>query len=512
MSVPKPLILCILDGWGYRPEKEYNAIETANTAVWHKMLADFPHTLLHTSGLSVGLPDGQMGNSEVGHTNIGAGRVVLQDLPKISLSLQEGTFAKQQNFVHFVNKVKAANGTCHLLGMLSDGGVHSHFDHLIGVVHLLCKEGLKVAIHLFLDGRDTPPDSGLGYVLRFQEKLADYPKAFIATIGGRYYGMDRDNRWDREKKAYDAIVCADAPRFASAQEAVEFSYKNKVFDEFMEPVVVGNYEGMKDGDGLFMANFRADRVRQILTALLKSDFVGFAREKVVKFSAQIGMVPYSDELSVVLPAVFPDEKLENVLGKVLADAGAKQLRIAETEKYAHVTYFFNGGAEDVFEGEDRILVPSPKVATYDLQPEMSAVEVTDKLVDAIMSKKYDLIVVNYANGDMVGHTGVMSAAVKACETVDACLGRLQTAINETGGAMLVIADHGNAEMMFDKEKNVPFTSHTTFDVPAILVNPVQGVKALADGGKLADVAPTLLDILGIAKPKEMTGVSLLVKG
>ena len=509
MSVPKPLILCILDGWGRREEKKYNAIETANTVTWHKMWDECPHTLLHTSGLAVGLPDGQMGNSEVGHTNIGAGRVVMQDLPKISLALQNGTFANQPAFVDFVQAMKKTGGTCHVLGMLSDGGVHSHQDHIIGVVRLLCEHGLKVALHIFLDGRDTPPDSGLGYVLRFQEKLSKYPDAFIATVGGRYYGMDRDNRWDREKTAYDAIVSANAPRFATVEEAVEFSYKNKVFDEFVKPAVIGVYEGMRDGDGLFMANFRADRVRQILNALLNPDFTGFQREDVINFAAKIGMVAYSEEISAFLPAVFPDEKLENVLGQVLADKGLKQLRIAETEKYAHVTYFFNGGEEKVFDGEDRILVPSPKVTTYDLQPEMSAKEVTDKLVNAIDSGKYDLIVVNYANGDMVGHTGVMEAAVKACEEVDRCLLRLWQALDKVGGAMLVIADHGNAELMFDEEKGVPFTSHTTFDVPAILVNAPKGVKSLADGGKLADVAPTLLDILGIDKPDEMTGKSLL---
>jgi len=511
MSVPKPLILCILDGWGRREEKQYNAIETANTVVWHKMWNECPHTLLHTSGLAVGLPSGQMGNSEVGHTNIGAGRIVMQDLPKISLSLQDGTFAKQPVFADFVRQMKQTRGTCHILGMLSDGGVHSHLEHIIGVVRLLSAEGLKVAVHIFLDGRDTPPDSGLGYVLHFQELLADCPNAFIATIGGRYYGMDRDNRWDREKIAYRAMVSADAVRFATAEEAVESSYKNKVFDEFMEPVVIGAYEGMHDNDGLFMVNFRADRVRQILNALLNPDFVGFERESVIKFAAKVGMVAYSDEISAFLPAVFPDEKLKNVLGEVLANNGLKQLRIAETEKYAHVTYFFNGGEEKVFDGEDRILVPSPKVATYDLQPEMSAEEVTDKLTDAIYSGKYDLIVVNYANGDMVGHTGIMEAAVKACETVDGCLGRLWEALDKVGGAMLVIADHGNAELMYDEEKGVPFTSHTTFDVPAILVNAPRGVSALSGGGKLADVAPTLLDILGVEKPAEMTGNSLLVK-
>ena len=511
MSVPKPLMLCILDGWGRREDKRYNAIETANTAVWHKMWNDCPHTLLHTSGLAVGLPDGQMGNSEVGHTNIGAGRVVMQDLPKISLAIQNGTFAKQPVFVDFVNKMKGNGATCHILGMLSDGGVHSHQEHIVGLVRLLSAQGLRVAVHIFLDGRDTPPDSGLGYVLHFQEQIADCPRAFIATIGGRYYGMDRDNRWDREKTAYKAIVEAEAPRFATAEEAVEFSYKNKIFDEFMEPVVIGAYSGMRDGDGLFMANFRADRVRQILNALLNPDFSGFEREKVVNFAAKAGMVAYSDEISAFLPAVFPDERLENVFGKVLSDNGLRQLRIAETEKYAHVTYFFNGGEEQIFDGEDRILVPSPKVATYDLQPEMSAAEVTDKLVEAIDSGKYDVIVVNYANGDMVGHTGVMEAAVKACETVDKCLARLHDALNRVGGAMLVIADHGNAELMYDEEKGVPFTSHTTFDVPAILVNAPKGVRALADGGKLADVAPTLLDILGIDKPDEMTGVSLLVR-
>lgn len=505
----KPTVLCILDGWGYRKEKEYNAIELGNTPVWHRLFRDNPHSFLFTSGLAVGLPEGQMGNSEVGHTNIGAGRVVMQDFPKISLAIEDGSFATKSALIDFIAKMQATGGTCHLFGMISNGGVHSHEAQILGAVRILAANGIKVAVHAFLDGRDTPPDSALLYIRNFSRQIQNLPNVSIASIGGRFYGMDRDKRWERISMAYNAVVDGSAPRFASAEDAISASYKNKIFDEFVRPAVIGGYEGMKDNDGIFMANFRADRARQILTALLDPDFDGFRRNTVINFAAALGMVEYSTELNKLMTAVFPPEDLLNVFGEVVANAGLTQLRIAETEKYAHVTYFFNGGAEKVFAGEERILIPSPKVATYDLMPEMSAHQVTDKLIEAVNSDKFDVIIVNYANGDMVGHTGILQAAEKACEAVDTCLGRLEQAVLAKNGVLFIIADHGNAEMMYDEKNHSALTSHTTFEVPAVLVNAPEIVKGLTVG-KLADVAPTLLDIMGIEKPKEMTGHSLLI--
>ena len=506
----KPVFLCILDGWGYRAEKANNAIELGNTPVWHHMFADYPHTFVHTSGLNVGLPDGQMGNSEVGHTNIGAGRVVMQDLPKISLAVKDGSFATQTALVSFMDKLKKSGGPCHLMGLMSPGGVHSHQEHILAAAKVLSQNGIKVAIHAFLDGRDTPPDSAKGYMEQFSAAIKDDGNISIATVGGRYYGMDRDNRWEREKLAYDAMVYAQGPRFTSADDAIGASYAEKVYDEFMVPAVIGDYQGMHDGDGIFMANFRTDRARQILLALLSPDFEGFERTP-LKFAGALGMVEYSTELAKLMETVFPPEDLTNVFGEVVADNGLTQLRIAETEKYAHVTFFFNGGQEKKFPNEDRILIPSPKVATYDLKPEMSAFEVTDKLIEAIEGQQYDVIIANFANGDMVGHTGILDAAIKAVEAVDKCLERIEQALLKTGGVMLLTADHGNCELMLDEETSSPYTAHTTFDVPAILVNPPADVKALADGGKLADIAPTLLDLLGIEQPPQMTGHSLLIK-
>lgn len=507
---PKPVFLCILDGWGYREAKSNNAIEMGETPVWHHMFKDYPHTLVKTSGLSVGLPEGQMGNSEVGHTNIGAGRVVMQDLPKISLAIEDGSFATQEALISFIDKLKESKGSCHLLGLMSKGGVHSHQDHILAAAKVLSRNGIRVSVHAFLDGRDTPPDSGKSFIKEFMKEIKEEENIHIATIGGRYYGMDRDNRWDREKLAYDAIVSGEGPRFVSALDAIEASYSEKVYDEFVVPAVIGDYQGMKDGDGLFMTNFRADRARQILLALLSPDFKGFERKR-IKFSGTLGMVEYSSELGKLMDTVFPPEDLNKVFGEVVSEEGLSQLRIAETEKYAHVTFFFNGGQEKKFLGEDRILIPSPKVSTYDLKPEMSAFEVTDKIIEAIESKKYDVIIANFANGDMVGHTGFLEAAIKAVEAVDKCLGRIEEALIKTGGVMFLTADHGNCEMMLDEKTHSPYTAHTTFDVPAILVNPPANIKALAGGGKLADIAPTLLDLLGIKKPLEMTGHSLLIK-
>ncbi|MBQ4472083.1 MAG: 2,3-bisphosphoglycerate-independent phosphoglycerate mutase [Alphaproteobacteria bacterium] len=502
----KPIVLCILDGWGYNPQKENNAIEMGKTPVWHELLSKWPHTMLKTSGSDVGLPDGQMGNSEVGHMNLGAGRVVFQDLPRIDNAIQNHELEKNPVLVNLIQKLKQTNGTCHLMGLLGPGGVHAMQRHIVALAHILNSHEIKVALHGFLDGRDTPPDSAKGFVAELEKDIANMPFVKIATIGGRYYGMDRDNRWDRVTKAYEAIVNANGNRFKMADDAIKASYDSKVFDEFVVPCVIGDYQGMQDGDAVMMANYRTDRAREITRMMLQPDFELAPRSRVIHFADAVGMTEYSAEHTQWMHILFPPEQLKNIFGQVVADAGLKQLRIAETEKYAHVTFFFNGGEEKLFDGEDRILVPSPKVATYDLQPEMSAIEVTDKLVEAVNSDKFDVIIVNYANGDMVGHTGIMAAAVKATETVDACVGRLVAAVEAKGGALFITADHGNCEDMVD-ENGAPKTAHTSTPVMAILVNG-EGVKELKKG-RLADVAPTLLTLLGIKQPKEMTGHSLI---
>ncbi|MCJ9427879.1 2,3-bisphosphoglycerate-independent phosphoglycerate mutase [Kordiimonas marina] len=505
-STPKPVVLCILDGWGYRDDTTDNAIKLANTPVYSRLWETAPRAWLKTSGLAVGLPEGQMGNSEVGHMNLGGGRVVMQDLPRIDDAIKSGALKKNAELKAFIKKLKASGGTAHLMGLLSPGGVHSHQDHIAALAHILSDAGVPVRIHAFLDGRDTPPRSALQYIRDFEAALEGAETVAPATVVGRYWAMDRDKRWDRVKKAYDAMVKAvGVRRAASMTHAVETAYENDENDEFVAATTIGDYAGMKDGDGILMANFRADRAREILTALVDPAFDGFERGTPIKFAAQTGMVEYSSALNEHLKVLFPAEEIRHSFGEVLAEHHIKQLRIAETEKYAHVTFFFNGGSEAVYDGEDRILIPSPDVATYDLQPEMSAPEVTDKLVEAIKSGKYGAIVVNYANPDMVGHTGVLSAAIKAVETIDTCLGRLEEALKDVGGAMLVTADHGNVEMMMDPKTGQPHTAHTSFDVPALLVNDRHGLK----DGKLADVAPTLLALMHIEQPKEMTGHSLL---
>ena len=506
-KAPRPVVLCILDGWGHRDDPTDNAIALADTPTWDRLMASAPRALLQTSGLAVGLPDGQMGNSEVGHMNLGAGRVVMQDLPRIDQAVADGTLAANPLLADALGKVKAAGGTLHILGLMSPGGVHSHQDHLAALARIAAQAGVKVAVHAFLDGRDTPPSSAREFVAKFEDDIAG-TGAKIATVSGRYYAMDRDKRWDRVQLAFDAMALARGPHAADAASAIQASYDAGKTDEFVLPVVIGDYQGMQDGDGLLMGNFRADRAREILHTLVDPAFDGFARARVPAFSARLGLTEYSKDLNAFLEVLFPAETLSNLLGEVVCKAGKTQLRIAETEKYAHVTFFFNGGREQVYDGEDRILVPSPKVATYDLQPEMSAPEVTDRLVEAIGSGKYDLIVVNYANGDMVGHTGVLEAAMKAAHTVDGCLARLEAAVTAAGGVMLVTADHGNAEMMTDPDSHEPYTAHTTGPVDVLLVNPPAGVTALADG-RLADVAPTLLALLGLPQPAEMTGRCLL---
>ncbi len=508
---PRPVMLCILDGWGHREAKEDNAIETGNTPNWHELVKTCPNTLIATSGLDVGLPAGQMGNSEVGHMNIGAGRVVMQDLPKIDKAVEDGSLAKRPAVVSLIDSLKKTGGVCHLMGLMSPGGVHSHMGHIIALAKIVSEAGITVNVHAFLDGRDVPPDSALGYVKEFENAVKNLKNVRIATVAGRYYAMDRDNRWERITLAYNAIMLGEGDKAATAEAAIEASYAKKVFDEFVIPAVIGDYKGMKDGDGILFANFRSDRAREIMYALADDAFDKFNRPKTVKFAAVVGMTEYSVDHNRFVTPIFPPEQLSNIFGEVVSKAGMTQLRIAETEKYAHVTFFFNGGEERLFKGEERILIPSPKVATYDLKPEMSAFEVCDALVNAIDSGKFDTIIVNFANGDMVGHTGIMEAAVKAAEAVDKCLGRLEEAIKRAGGVMLVTADHGNCELMKDEKTHAPYTAHTTFPVPVVLFNGPEGVK-LREGGRLADLAPTLLELLKLPQPAEMTGKSLLIRG
>jgi 2,3-bisphosphoglycerate-independent phosphoglycerate mutase len=505
---PTPLVLCILDGWGHRVEREDNAIALANTPNWDRFLATYPHALVETSGLDVGLPAGQMGNSEVGHMNIGAGRVMMQELPRIDAAVADGTLATNPRLLEFITALKKSGGTAHLLGLLSPGGVHSHQDHLVALAKAVSDAGVPVRIHAFMDGRDTPPQSGAGFMMKFVADVTPQKLTQIATVGGRYFGMDRDKRWDRVEKAYNIITEGAGPTGTDPVAAVTASYEAKVTDEFMIPVVMPGYTGMKDGDGILCGNFRADRVRQILTAFLDPNFDGLKRARVIKFAAATGLTEYSSALSKLMTALYSSENPKNVLGEVLAHAGLRQLRIAETEKYAHVTFFLNGGIETEFPGEARILVPSPKVATYDLQPEMSAPEVTAHIIDSIQKRAHDVIIVNYANGDMVGHTGILSAAIKAAETLDHALGQLETAVKAAGGTMLISADHGNLEQMKDHDTGQPHTQHTVGVVPVVLVNPPAGVTSL-NNGRLADLAPTVLNLIGLPQPAEMTGRSLI---
>jgi 2,3-bisphosphoglycerate-independent phosphoglycerate mutase len=501
-----PVVLCILDGWGYREERENNGILLAETPVWDRLMASCPRALLNASELHVGLPAGQMGNSEVGHMNLGAGRKVMQELPRIDQAILDGSLGQNPELAKFAASLKQSGGACHLLGLVSPGGVHSHQDHMVALAKLLAAQGVTVKIHAILDGRDTPPKSALGYMKKFLADLGD--AATIATVSGRFFAMDRDKRWDRVEQAYAVAVDGKGAAAKSALAAIEAAYERDETDEFVAPSAIAGYAGMQDGDGVLMANFRADRARELLTALLDPAFDGFARGRTIRFGAVLGMVEYSTALAKFMPSLFTSAALENVLGAVLAKAGMRQLRIAETEKYAHVTFFLNGGVEQEFPGETRILVPSPKVKTYDMQPEMSAPELTDKLVAAIGSGDFDLIVVNYANGDMVGHTGNLQAAIQAAQTIDASLGRLEAAVQQAGGVMLVTADHGNIEMMQDPDTHEAHTAHTLNLVPAILVNGPKEAVGLKDG-ILADVAPTLLQLLGLPQPGEMTGRSLL---
>jgi 2,3-bisphosphoglycerate-independent phosphoglycerate mutase len=507
---PRPVVLCILDGWGERPNAADNAITAAETPVWHRLMARWPHSHLEASEHFVGLPDGQMGNSEVGHTNLGAGRVVMQDLPRIDQAVKSGELAKMPALTDFIAEVKAKNGTVHVLGLMSPGGVHSHQGQIAALARIIAQAGVKVAVHALLDGRDTPPKSAKEYLKQFAADTQDAAVA-VATVSGRFYAMDRDKRWDRVERAYRVLTAGEGEAAEDPIAAVDAGYGRGETDEFVLPTAIAGYRGMKDGDGLLLANFRADRIREIGGALLDPDFSGFVRPGTVKFSAALGLVEYSEELNRFLATLFPPTDLGDTFGEIVSKAGLTQLRIAETEKYAHVTFFFNGGRETVFPGEERILVPSPKVATYDEQPQMSAPEVTDKVIDAIRTGKFDVVVLNYANTDMVGHTGLIDAAVHAVEAVDQSLGRLAEAVEAAGGTLVITADHGNAEMMRDPETGEPHTAHTTNPVPFIVVNPPAAIGRL-ESGRLADVAPTLLTLLGLPQPAAMTGHSLIDDG
>lgn len=500
----KPLILMILDGFGIAPE-EGNAIKAANKPNLDKYFSENPVTQIGASGMDVGLPDGQMGNSEVGHTNMGAGRIVYQELTRITKTIKENKLKDNEAISNAIDKALENGTALHLMGLLSNGGVHSHIEHLYGILELAKAKGLeKVYIHCFLDGRDVPPSSAADFMEELLKKLDEIGVGKVSSVMGRYYAMDRDNRWERVEKAYAAMVYGEGVKAECAVCAVKNSYKNDVTDEFVVPAVVDGGATIKPNDSVIFFNFRPDRAREITRTLVDPDFNGFERKNDF-FPVNFVCMTQYDATMPNVDVAFKPQSLKNTLGEYISDKGMAQLRIAETEKYAHVTFFFNGGVEKQYEGEDRILVKSPSVATYDLQPEMSAYEVTDKLVPAIKSGKYDMIILNFANCDMVGHTGVFEAAVKAVEAVDECVGRVVTAIQEMGGVALITADHGNADKMVDADGE-PFTAHTTNPVPFCVV----GYDCeLREGGRLADIAPTMLQILGLEQPAEMDGVSLI---
>lgn len=509
----KPTVLMILDGYGLNDNTTGNAVAQGKTPVMDKLMAEYPFVKGNASGLAVGLPDGQMGNSEVGHLNMGAGRIVYQDLTKITKAIQDGDFFENKALLAACENVKANDSALHMFGLVSDGGVHSHNEHIYGLLELAKRQGLKkVYVHCFLDGRDTPPASGKEYVEQLEEKMKEIGVGEVASVMGRYYAMDRDNRWDRVEKAYNALVKGIGETAMSGPAGIQASYDADTTDEFVLPTVVmkdgAPVATIKDNDSIIFYNFRPDRAREITRAFCDDNFGGFDRGARIK-TTYVCFTEYDVTIENKLIA-FTKEEITNTFGEFLAKNGLKQARLAETEKYAHVTFFFNGGVEEPNEGEDRILVKSPKVATYDLKPEMSAYEVCDKLVEAIKSGKYDVIIINFANPDMVGHTGVEAAAIKAIEAVDECVGRAVEAVKETNGQMFICADHGNAEQLIDDETGEPFTAHTTNPVPFILVNADPAYK-LREGGCLADIAPTLIELMGLEQPAEMTGKSLLVK-
>ena len=499
----KPTVLMILDGYGMSDKVEGNAIAQAKTPVMDKLMAECPFVLGQASGMAVGLPEGQMGNSEVGHTNMGAGRIVYQMLVKISKSIQDGDFFENEALKKAIENCKKNDSALHLMGLLSPGGVHSHMEHLYGLLELAKKNGIdKVYVHAYLDGRDVPPSSAAEYMEEAVAKMKEIGVGTVATISGRFYAMDRDNAWDREEKAYAALVYGEGVEASDPVQAIKDSYANDVTDEFMLPTVVDKNGMIKENDSVIFFNFRPDRARQLTRAFVDPDFTGYFPLTFVC------MAQYDAQMPNVLVA-FPPEELKMTFGEYLSKHGKTQLRLAETQKYAHVTFFFNGGEETQFDGEDRILVNSPKVATFDLKPEMSAYEVCDNLVDSIKSDKYDVIIINFANPDMVGHTGIIEAAIKAIEAVDECVGRAVKAIDEVDGQLFICADHGNAEKLID-EDGEPFTAHTTNPVPFIIYNYDENYT-LREGGCLADIVPTLIEMMGMEQPAEMTGKSLLVR-
>lgn len=502
----RPTMLMILDGYGINNEKENNAIAEADTPALDAIFEKYPTTLLKASGLAVGLPEGQMGNSEVGHLNIGAGRIVYQDLTMITKAIEDGSFFKNPAFIKAIEHVKSNDSTLHLLGLLSDGGVHSHIDHLLALIDMAADKGIsKLNVHCFLDGRDVPPRCAITYMDQLTAHMNNIGIGRVSTVSGRYYAMDRDKRWERLEKAYDAMTLGEGFHAPTPAVAVSTAYERDENDEFVLPTVIDGATSVSDGDAMIMFNFRPDRAREITRAFVDSSFDGFNRKKTITDLCYICMTQYDAEMPNVTLA-FPPESLTNTLGEYIADSGLKQLRIAETEKYAHVTFFFNGGVEAPNRNEDRILVPSPKVATYDMQPEMSAYEVTEKVIEAIDTDSYDLIILNFANADMVGHTGVMDAAVKAIEALDKCVPQIVDAVLDKGGQILLTADHGNADVMKDSSGNV-VTAHSLNDVP--LIHICDQPKSLKPGGRLCDIAPTLLKLMGLEIPREMTGTPLV---
>ena len=508
----KLTMLVIVDGWGINEKEEGNAAKLANTPNFDSLFSQYPDSIIHTSGLDVGLPDGQMGNSEVGHMNIGAGRVVYQEFTRITKSIEDGDFFKKQEFIDAINNAKEKGTNLHIYGLLSDGGVHSHNTHLYALLKL-CKEQDfdRVFVHCFLDGRDTPPASGENYIMELEDQMKQIGVGKIASISGRYYAMDRDKRWERVELAYNALVRGEGLKANSAVDAIESSYQREEFDEFVKPTLITNQDGeplatIKPDDSIIFFNFRTDRAREITRSIVDPDFSGF---KVEHFKTKYVCMTEYDATMPNVEVAFKPEKLTNNFGEYISKNGYTQLRIAETEKYAHVTFFFNGGEEVEYPGEKRILVNSPKVATYDLQPEMSAYEVTDKVVDVIRENDTDVIILNYANCDMVGHTGSLEAAIKAVETIDECIGKVANEVLQVDGTLIIIADHGNCEQMIDYATGDPHTAHTTNPVPIILVTKDTSLRI--SEGRLADIAPTMLDIMGLEKPQEMTGHSLIVR-